>query len=121
MCKEEHFSLLSILIIIFTCYNSLTHTFDSNQGFGIIWFIILYLTSSYIKKYVPINNEKKYKAKFFIIYVLSAALITILYLLAVKIFGRSIGRLRSYDNIIVFIQSLSLFLFFRNLNINLKK
>ena len=121
MKKKEHFTLLAILVIIFTCYNAITHTFDSSSGFGIIWFIILYLTAAYIKKYVPTNTNKKYKIKLTLIYILSTILMASLYLVASTIFGRSIGRLRSYDNIIVFIQSLSVFMLFRNLNIKFDK
>lgn len=117
MNKKEHFTLLSLLIIIFTCYNALTHTFDSSQGFGIIWFIILYLTSAYIKKYIPLNTSKKYKIKCSLICILSAILMTTSYLIAFKVFGRNISRLRSYDNVVVFIQSLCMFMIFRNLNI----
>ena len=124
MSKREHFNLIMILIVIFSIislvlpYNSLI---DNTNGTGIIWFIILYFVSTYIKKYVKVTREKNLRN--LILYVLfSLCIVGSMFFVEFigNLFGHPglvIERFYLYSTIFVFLASLFLFLFFRNIEI----
>ena len=60
--KEDYKKLLMILTIVFVFLKFFipeTFTFDKTSGYGIIWFIILYLFSGYIRLHY-VSNINKY-------------------------------------------------------------
>ncbi len=120
--KKEYQKLLLILIVGFSVVSILPseYTLDASGGYGIIWFVCLYLIAAYIRLYgSPLKISSK---KYFIIFILCAVFIT-LEMLASDMLCKYIGRTSfatkflQYNNIIVLIQSLSLFLCLKDFNL----
>lgn len=119
--KEQYRKLLVILIIGFSIYGILPseYTFDSTGGYGIIWFVCLYLIAGYIR--LHFNSSIK-SIRYVGIYFSCTILITICMLLIdwlCNYLGRAtlIGKILQYNNIIVLIESIAIFMFFKQLNI----
>ena len=120
--KKEFQKLLLILIVGFSVVSILPsgYTLDASGGYGIIWFVCLYLISSYIRLYgSPLKISSK---KYFIIFILCAVFITLEMLVSdmlCKYIERIsfAGKFLQYNNIIVLIQSLALFLCLKDLNL----
>lgn len=127
--KKEFQKLLLILIVGFSIVSILPsgYTLDASGGYSIIWFVCLYLISAYIRLYgSPLKISTK---KYFIIFILCAVFIT-LEMLSADVLCEYIGRTSfaakflQYNNIIVLIQSLALFLCLKDFdlkNIRLEK
>ena len=120
--KKEFQKLVLILIIGFSVISILPseYTLDATGGYGIIWFICLYLIAAYIRLYgSPLKISSK---KYFIIFILCAVFITLEMLVSdmlCKYIGRTSfsAKFLQYNNIIVLIQSLSLFLCLKDFNL----
>lgn len=119
MSREKFKLVLFTLVGVYCAFNNVVkiiNPIDKTSGYGIVWFIILYLTAAYLKRYyIP-----SYKpAKYFIAYFVTVALNLAFH----SIFGRlgevwDNGMVRDYNNILVYLGSVFLFLAFLNLKIN---
>lgn len=125
--QEEFKKLLVIVIIAFSIWNILPneYTFDSSSGYGIIWFTCLYMIASYTRLYGWKWEYKINSKRCLLIYIGMGILITLLMILLDNIcfsIGRETvrGKFLEYNNFLVLIESLSLFLYFKNLKINNK-
>lgn len=125
MNKIKHFTLCLILIIIFSCLHLFLPPMgllNPQGGYGIIWFITLYLIAGYIKRYVNVNKKPIMLIIFFI---------TTIFLLILK-FGLQyilknypstfeyISRIYEYYSIFILINSICLFLYFNGIEIKNK-
>ena len=118
--------LLAILFLCFSVGNeilAMSDPFSVSGGYSIVWFVFLYCVAGYIKIHGLRFNLSKHG--WLVVYLLSAVLIfavvTILSLLSDKIpiiakYGLETHFAR-YCSVLVTIESLSLFLYFRSLNI----
>lgn len=125
--QEEYKKLLIILIIAFSIWSLLPNEygFDTSSGYGIIWFTCLYIIAGYIRLYGGKNEEKTDNKKYLLIYFVIALLIACAMIIIDKIclilsIHTLRGKFLEYNNILVFISSLSIFLYFKNLNIKNK-
>ena len=123
--KKEYQKLIIILLICFSIISILPdeYTLDTSHGYGIIWFICLYLIAGYIRIY---GIPKKFKVNknfyFLIIYFIFAILVTIGMLVSDFVgdflgIGISREKFIQYNNIFVLIELIALFMFFKQLNI----
>ena len=127
MNKEEYKRLLIILFLIFSLITFLPSDMllDKTGGYGIIWFVCLYLLSGYIRLHVDKETIIKNRKKFVILYILSAiittmGILTLKYIFTVLNYKDSSGKLLAYSMPLVLIESVSLFLFFNSLEIKNK-
>lgn len=112
---EKNQIKLLLLFSIVTCsilpfFTRWAESLGINNGYSLIWFIVLYITGAYLQRFYTKYNFKP--AKFFTLYLGCAAL-----LIATSfIFGRvAITRgmhLLVYSSIIVYLQSIFLFITF---------
>lgn len=127
--KEELRKLIIILMIVFSIWNSILpkeYVFDNTSGYGIIWFICLYIISAYIRLYEEMKENRFNSLKCIITYICSAIIIMLLMILfnniSFNVLKENIRtRLLAYNNILVFIESIALFMFFKNLTVKNKK
>lgn len=125
--KSEYTKLLLIIIVIFSILTLLPSdwTLDNTGGYGIIWFVCLYLISAYIRLYVTKEWIEKHHKKFLIVYLI-CSLVTTIGIIIVKMICKKIGMsdvsktLWMYNSPINVIASLSLFLYFIPINLNNK-
>lgn len=109
--KKDLWNLILINYVFFYLWTTIfTKTPLRDNGYGIVNFITLYLIGAYISKY---NKKDISKIKTFLMYVI-CSLLTFAY---VKVTSNSYA----YNNIFVLIASVSLFLTFKNMNINYNK
>lgn len=120
--KKEFKKMLIILLIIFGVFPSVSPSYflDDTGGYGIIWFIILYLVGSYIRLYGDFNyNNRNNLIAFFLVICCSYLSMLVIQHVCNIIQIRDIsGRLFSYNFVTVFIASVCLFLYFKNMKIN---
>lgn len=97
---------------------------DDSNGYGILWFVTLYLIGAYIRLYYKPNKRKTYMVK----YVFISILILISKFIFIKLIKNgilerdiNIGALYKYNSITVLLSSVCLFLFFKDLKIKNKK
>lgn len=134
--KITHKNIIIIYFIITSIISTLTNdiAYYNNNGFSVANFIFLYFIGAYIHKY-DLNlfnkSNNKNKIKYLIFICISLALLnTILRHYFLNIFGKNnildfigwifVDRSNSYCNPIVIIQTISYFLIFKNLKINIK-
>jgi len=124
LSQAEFKKLLTILVIIFSAWHTLNpfaETLDASKGYGIIWFILLYLLGAYIKKY----GLKQYtRTSYFLIYLflcsimvamkLSCNLLSIQYTFIAK----AQNLFYHYNSLITLFAAIALFNYFLNLNIH---
>ena len=125
MNKREYQKLLIILIICFSIISILpdAYTLDSSHGYGIIWFVCLYLIAGYIRIY-GLPKKIKFNKNFYylLIYFIFAIIVTI-GMLSLDFVGSHLGsetlmnKFIQYNNIFVLMESIALFMFFKQLNI----
>ena len=126
MSQKQYKYLLTILFIslscMFTIYPQNT-ALGTASGYSVIRFIFLYLFAGYIRIYK--QDKKLSSIKLLIIFVVSVIAQISIKVALTKIKGVNIvddysRNLISYNNVIVFIQSVSIFLLFKNINIENK-
>lgn len=118
--KKEFQKLLIILLIVFCAFTSIlpsSFTFDKTGGYGIIWFIVLYLVGAYIRLYVNFNYEnRKNLIGFFLISAFNYLLILIMEYICGKFQVMNMSaKLLKYNFITVFLASVFLFSYFKNM------
>lgn len=118
MDKKEHQQLLIILLILNSIISCITkNPVALSSGYSLTWFINLYLIGAFIKKY-KINIPKMESG---MIYLINSFVLLFSFLLLYKIFNIDMARkLFAYNNILVLISSISLFLLFINIKIDTK-
>ena len=123
--QKEYQKLLIILIICFSIISILpdAYTLDSSHGYGIIWFVCLYLIAGYIRIYdIPKKLKLNRNFYFLLIYFIFGIIVTI-GMLSLDVIGNYLekGTLMEkfiqYNNIFVLMESIALFMFFKQLNI----
>ena len=124
--KKEFQKLLIILLIVFCILPSIlpsSFTFDKTRGYGIIWFVVLYLVGAYIRLYVKSHYKNRINLFCYVIVTGIAYLLILLIKYICNKFQISdmSTRLYNYNFITVFLASVFLFLYFKNINVkNLK-
>lgn len=125
--KKDYKRMLIILTIAMVLIKVILPTsfvFDKTGGYGIAWFIMLYLYAGYIRLHYDLKINKYI---YLLTYILSSSIIA-----CIKIFVGSmaienenlnnfVGPLYDYNHILVLISSLCLFLFFKELKIKNNK
>lgn len=124
--KKEFQKLLIILLIVFCGFTSIlpsSFTFDKTGGYGIIWFVVLYLVGAYIRLYVNFNYEnRKNLIGFFLISTFDYLLILIIEYICGKFQVMNMSaKLLKYNFITVFLASVFLFLYFKNMEVKNSK
>jgi surface polysaccharide O-acyltransferase-like enzyme len=112
--KVQFKRILILLVAIFSLFNTMYPTFNTEGGHGIYNFILLYLIGSYIRRYSDIAHNKY---KYLSIYFLNVIIVVIGNFVLTIITNQNSIKFYNYDNIFVIIASVSLFLFFCKLNI----
>lgn len=95
--------------------------FDFGGGYGIVWFVNLYLVAGYLKKYV---NKEKIKKRYCVLTYLLCCISTYLIFIVIqttKIPFFSPDFFYTYPFILVLIASISLFIIFINIDIKNEK
>lgn len=129
MSKKEYQKLLLILLICFSIISILpaAYTLDSSRGYGIIWFICLYLIAGYIRIYDIPKKLKLNKNFYFLLLYLIFAIMVAAGMLLLDSVSDYLGKenLREkflqYNNIFVLMESIALFMYFKQLNIKSSK
>ncbi len=122
LSKKEYLKLLGILSLLLICNNFVlgTNLIDNTYGSGIVWFIYLYLVAAYIRKHdIPQIKNIYYLLLFcgFTLITYLSRYVIIHYLKNVP-FPSNVARLPySYNSIFVFVASVALFMFFKNMKI----
>lgn len=117
--SKNHFkSILLIGFFIIYVWHTLSFILNSSRpiddaGFGIPNFIYLYLLGRYIK----LHNIHTIKQHFLLLYFIISISLFIFQLIYSIILGFSFTALFSYNTIFVFLGSVTLFLFFKKINI----
>ncbi|MDF2865671.1 MAG: hypothetical protein K0R72_483 [Clostridia bacterium] len=124
LSKKQFKSLIFILVFVFCICTTLLdpkYILDSTTGYGIIWFICLYFIGAYIRLHH--NKDDKKNIYNLLIYFVITVMVIFSRLIITYIFQRYnfniIDELRfyQYNSISIFISSLFLFIYFKNLNI----
>lgn len=136
LSKLQFKKLIAVMLFVFCiCVTFMrpTATIDMTNGYGIVWFICLYFIGAYIKLYNDDDNKKNIVnlliyigitilvilSRFFITYInskFSIELLDISNRLTLDLTDKV--RFYNYNSITIFLSSLFLFLFFKNLRIN---
>ena len=123
LTKKEHRNFLIITGIILFIINNLvpgTNVVDATRGYGIIWFMYLYIFAAYIRLYDLFKIKIRFYLIFYILFSISTfayRYICIKYLSSIDIFKGNHGILHAYNSITIFAASVCLFMFFKNMNI----
>ena len=122
MNKNKHKCVLFVLISIFSflnyCIKPLNPVIDGSGGFGLGWFIILYLSSAYIKKY---PNRFRKKLKWTVLYISFSIFTFVIHLFTYgkgKVWEQSM--VRDYNNTLIYLAAVSLFVVFLNIRLKTK-
>lgn len=124
--KDFKFSILSLFVVmsIIPFLSSIDATY-LKSGYSALWFIFLYFCGAYIKKYITINNIKKYRLLItivsFIILVISVFLMFLGNFMKIKWAQPASNLLWGYNHPFNFIQALCIFLIFLTFEIKSKK
>lgn len=122
--KIQHFGLLIITMLLFSrlwrILLPMTEPVD-DRGYGIQWFVTLFVLASYIRRYVPVKKNRRW---FYMgIYVFASALTIISFFIINQIFVTT-GKFGIYTKVFleynsptIIVASTSLFLFFRTMSI----
>lgn len=124
MNQKSHTLLIAINVFIFSVMVLILPEgalLDITNGYGIIWFIILYLVAAYIRKYL--DNFKPKKIYLILIYIFITLICMLSKTIGSNVFSNSteiltrIDRIYQYNSVLTFISSLCVFFIFKGLNI----
>lgn len=117
MSEEEFKRLIIILIAIFVIWPSVRvklKPIDNLSGYSLYQFIFMYIIGGYVRLFY---KEKKLKRGLLILVYLISCISLLIFNVGVStIIGKSFG-IYSYNFILVFISSISLFLFFKEISL----
>jgi surface polysaccharide O-acyltransferase-like enzyme len=114
LTKKQMQIFIIILLFLFCEWNVLItflSTLNTDHGYGVGWFICLYFLAAYIR----LHYDKKINKYFYLLFYFAICFITA----ALKT-GLGLAGLFRYSSITILFASLSLFLFFRELDIKNK-
>lgn len=113
---KEFNTLLIILLFIFVIWPSvpILRPIDNQGGYSLYNFILLYTIGAYISIFFKDKTFNKYIL--IALYLLSATILSIINISISILIGRSVGKY-SYNFILIFISSISLFLLFKEIKI----
>lgn len=118
MSRQKFKMVLFVLGGMYCVFNNavkLINPIDTSGGYSVIWFMILYLSAAYVRLYY----KPSYKpAKYFFVYFATVALNLTFHTIFAglgEVWGN--GMVRDYNNILVYVGALFLFMAFLNLNI----
>ena len=121
LSKKQHFSLLIILFILLSATISIHPSIagmNSGDGWGLTWFIFLYLTSSWIRLYYsPKYNKYIFLSIYSIISMLVGTVLFVTYKFNIPFVNTIVSNWYRYDSVPVYLSSICLFLFFVDCNI----
>ena len=122
--KIQHLGLIIITMLLFSrlwrILLPMTEPVD-DRGYGIQWFVTLFVLASYIRRYVPVKKNRRWV--YLGIYFFAGVLTIISFFTINKIFvmtgkyGIYTKVLLEYNSPTIIVASASLFLFFRTLSI----
>lgn len=122
--QKQHLGLMIICLLLFSRLWKIILPQSApldDKGYGLIWFLTLFTVASYIRRFVPVNKKKR--ALYFCLYVLSCA-VTLASFFAVYAVFKATGRfevfiqvLLEYNSPTIIVSSISMFLFFRTIDI----
>lgn len=125
MDRQQHFVTIVLLTVLFCIIP--TFMFWSRDllgnGYSFIWFIVLYITSAYIRLYSNEIPQKLKPIKYAMLYLVlsGVGIISILVIGTISrtVFGEVNGELLliAYNSVIIFPASVCLFIVFKNINI----
>ena len=126
MNKRQHFTAVFILVFCFSLWSEIiprSDPFGAGWGYCLTWFIVLYMTASYLRRYI--NREMIRTRKAFLYYLLLVVLIFFGNMLMNSLSHRftflqdyDMGSYFSrYNCILVYAASVALFLAFLGMNI----
>lgn len=113
---KEYNLLLIILLLIFSIWPSipLLNPIDNKAGYSLYHFVVLYIIGAYIRIFYESKEINKYFSMS--IYISISILLSVINIFISKIVGK-ISGMYSYNFILIIISSISLFLFFKEVNI----
>lgn len=119
LSKEQLKTILIICFVLFylwPTFNSLVlaNQLISDNGYGIVNFIYLYLLGRYIHEYGLFPSYSKFS--FLITYIVSCSILALLQPIVSLVLGYEFKSLFAYNSLFVFISALGLFLFFERLS-----
>lgn len=116
---KEFSGLLIILLFTFVIWPSLPlfRPIDIQDGYSLYNFIVLYTIGAYISKFY--KDKRFNKSILLVIYLLSSTMLAILNVSLARIISRNCA-MYSYNFLLVFISSIVLFLFFKEIKIKSK-
>lgn len=113
--KSTYKKLLIILIVLFSVWPSfIPYSPVTDNGYGIITFILFYVIGGYIKKHYVSNHSKKYYFTGYILCAIGTFLLSI-------IFPKQFERILGYNFIFNIGGAIFIFLFFSKINIKSRK
>ena len=127
LTKEQYRKLIVVMMVVFSIIPSFVPSefmIDITGGLGICWFITLYLVAGYIRLHIP--EEKIFKKTFLKYLVFSMILFAFRSVLALVLERLNMDinhsqKWLSYNTIILFLSSLYLFLYFKQMDIKNNK
>ena len=117
MRKESYRNLIVVMFFSFSILSTFLPNdmlIDKTHGYGIIWFVFLYLVAAYIKIYIKDNYNKNF---ILILYICTTAITVVLKLLSNTFFNKYTINLLYYNSTNVFITSVCLFMYFKKIKI----
>lgn len=121
--KEELKRLIIILLIAFCIMPSvlpIDMNFDTSKGYGIIWFVVLYFVAVWIRLYgVQFKNIHLNKKYYLVAYLCLALTVAVARIILYQKY--KLSTMYNYNFILVFLASVSLFLFFKDVQIKSEK
>lgn len=125
MTRKQHLQLNICLFAIMSLWNSIHPAFagmNSGGGWGLAWFVVLYIASSWFRLYyVPNNSSRKWFIFFFSIPVTYTAL---RHIFSSGTFSNTIQTILThwirYDSAPVYVMTICLFIAFLNIQISCK-
>ncbi|KNZ42059.1 acyltransferase [Acetobacterium bakii] len=119
LTKKIYQTFLVIMLFFFSFYPSfLPNSPVTDNGYGIITFVLMYAIGGYLKKFYEPNGTKSI---YFSGYILCATITFAFSLFVVLVLGRDNSQVWGYNFIFNVFGSVLLFLFFSKLNIKSKK
>lgn len=117
--KKQHFHLCLILFLVFPVISVILpfeSLLDATTGYGIIWFIIIYIFASYLKKY-----KIKFNKLYILGYLVLCLCIFLIYIISQHFNLSLFERFYRYNSFFVFTSALCIFIAFNQMNIKNKK
>lgn len=114
--KSQHKTVLIVLLVLFVIIPSFVDdTFDTRSGYSACWFIVLYISAAYIRNF---GLPKLHYGSIYFVLSLLAFGTKLLNEIAYNSFLKSFfSHFLNYNSIVIYLASISLFMFFLNRNI----